>query len=391
MSGSSATASTCSSPSTRPSHCSSPSRAPVCRSRSDSRPWGSAVLTVLLGCEIRPATRRLGASRAGRGRGRADRRRDRMAGRPRGRLRQRPPVGSRRPWSFPPRSTPSAWRRASSRAPTSRSETIPRIRPSTSSPEAFARSSPACRSRSERWSRSRRAGEPSWWRAWWASPLSWCSCSCWVTTATIISLYEIAPVGSRRRHRPDRSVSSRSSPTSSCGPHRGSLGPGFALGSGSLVSPLGTQVGLLPALPVLGALPQDAPALGYAVAGRSRGDRLRRRRSTAAQADRGWSGRLCLGPRAVRPGSRRRRREHPRSLALWSGGAAGPGRLVDIGPDPAAVWLWSAAELGPSAVLGRHRGPHTTRSSSRTPDLADADGDARPVERTGSTPDANRL
>ena len=77
-------------------------------------------------------------------------------------------------------------------------------------------------------------------------------------------------------------------------------------------------------------------------------------------------------------------------LALWSGGAAGPGRLVDIGPDPAAVWLWSAVELGPSAVLGLTVGL-TRRLFSRAPDLAGVDDDAWSAPRTGSTPDANKL
>ena len=65
------------------------------------------------------------------------------------------------------------------------------------------------------------------------------------------------------------------------------LGPGFALGSGSLVSPLGTQVGLLPV-----AADSRCAAPGRARArlrggGRSRGDRLRRGRSAEAEADLG--------------------------------------------------------------------------------------------------------
>ncbi|TKW72354.1 MAG: hypothetical protein DI580_04465 [Cutibacterium acnes] len=37
------------------------------------------------------------------------------------------------------------------------------------------------------------------------------------------------------------------------------MGPGFAFGTGTFVSPLGTHVGIVPALPVLGALPSNGP------------------------------------------------------------------------------------------------------------------------------------
>ena len=40
------------------------------------------------------------------------------------------------------------------------------------------------------------------------------------------------------------------------------LGPGFAIGTGSLVSTGGTLLGPVPGIPLLGALPTDAPALG---------------------------------------------------------------------------------------------------------------------------------
>ncbi|WP_374947258.1 DUF6350 family protein [Agreia sp.] len=130
------------------------------------------------------------------------------------------------------------------------------------------------------------------------------------------------------------------------------LGPGFTLGSGSIVSPVGTQVGLLPGLPVLGALPLGVPTLGYAVIvvpvaiGFVVGVLLKPRLSTkdapASPLVLVLSG---LGVGVVGASILA-------VLALWSGGAAGPGRLIDIGPDPAEVWLWSAIELAPSAALG---------------------------------------
>ncbi len=137
------------------------------------------------------------------------------------------------------------------------------------------------------------------------------------------------------------------------------VGPGFALGAGSGVSPLGTQLGLVPSLPVLGALPQGTPVLGFvgllvpvaagflaaavlrpvflrAVAGRQLGGaRGRAVRLVGVAVGIGLVGASILA-----------------LLALWSGGAAGPGRLAEVGPDAGAVWLWAFVELTVSSALG---------------------------------------
>jgi hypothetical protein len=176
------------------------------------------------------------------------------------------------------------------------------------------------------------------------------------------------------------------------------LGPGFALGSGSLVSPLGTQVGLLPALPVLGALPQGVPPFGYAVIvvpvviGFVVGVLLKPR--------------LAAHDRAVSPvalvlsglGVGVVGASMLAVLAMWSGGAAGPGRLVDIGPDPAAVWLWSSVELGVSAVLGltvgltrRLLSRQTAGTGVEGTDNADTDVVSDAPDRTGSKSDTHKL
>jgi hypothetical protein len=39
-------------------------------------------------------------------------------------------------------------------------------------------------------------------------------------------------------------------------------------------------------------------------------------------------------------------------LAWWSAGAMGPGRLVEVGPDPLLVGALAAAEIGVAAALG---------------------------------------
>lgn len=132
------------------------------------------------------------------------------------------------------------------------------------------------------------------------------------------------------------------------------VGPGFALGTGSAVSPLGTQLGLVPALPVLGALPEGTPALGFAgllvpvaagflaaaVLRPALTQRLQGRpgavwRTVATAALAGAVGAGILG-----------------LLALWSQGAAGPGRLVDVGPDAGWVLLCAFGEFTVAMLLG---------------------------------------
>jgi len=126
------------------------------------------------------------------------------------------------------------------------------------------------------------------------------------------------------------------------------VGPGFAIGVGSTVSPLGTTLGPLPAIPLLGAVPAGDLAFGFVgllvpvIAGFLAGALLRPRlfrpdwrSSLAAGAGIGVIGGVLLG-----------------MLALASAGAAGPGRLASVGPDALAVGLWAALEIGLAAVVG---------------------------------------
>lgn len=131
------------------------------------------------------------------------------------------------------------------------------------------------------------------------------------------------------------------------------IGPGFSIGTGSLVSPLGTTLGPLPSIPILGAIPQGAFVFAFAgllvpiVAGFLAGAVLRgplaaKIRSTGALTSRlvaglgiGVVGGAILGV-----------------LAWVSAGAIGPGRLQHAGPDPIWVALLAALELGVSAVVG---------------------------------------
>lgn len=131
------------------------------------------------------------------------------------------------------------------------------------------------------------------------------------------------------------------------------VGSGFALGTGSSVTPLGTELGPIPALPVLGALPSAELAFGFVgllvpvLAGFFAGIMLRpviargfsgipsARWLVLAGAAIGVVAGVVLG-----------------LLAWWSSGAAGPGRLVDVGADPWLVCGAAALEVGVAAIIG---------------------------------------
>lgn len=135
-------------------------------------------------------------------------------------------------------------------------------------------------------------------------------------------------------------------------------GPGFAVGVGTGVGPFGHDLGPVPSVPLLAALPETGlpgwlgvlvllvPLLAGAVAGRlvlpgaSAGQRSMRR--TALEA--ALVGPLCGAMLGV--------------LAWMSGGAVGGDRLVQVGPSPWRVAFAVAAAVGAGAVaaaLLRHR------------------------------------
>ena len=143
------------------------------------------------------------------------------------------------------------------------------------------------------------------------------------------------------------------------------VGPGFAIGTGSQVSPLGTALGPLPALPILGALPTADLPLAFAgllvpvVAGFLGGVAVRPALARALDGVRapavllvglggGIVGAVLLG-----------------LLAWASAGSAGPGRLVDVGPSPVAVGLVALLELAPAIALGVASGAVIRRGGRR--------------------------
>jgi hypothetical protein len=130
------------------------------------------------------------------------------------------------------------------------------------------------------------------------------------------------------------------------------VGPGFALGAGSAISPLGTTIGPMPAIPLLGALPTGGATFAFAgllvpvVASFVVATLFRDRLEEALGRDDTLVFRLVAG---VATGV-------VAGLALglaaaFSAGSAGPGRLAQVGPDALAVGGFAALEVALPAVL----------------------------------------
>ncbi|MHC9046054.1 cell division protein PerM [Microbacterium saperdae] len=136
-------------------------------------------------------------------------------------------------------------------------------------------------------------------------------------------------------------------------------GPGFAVGVGTAVSPAGTQLGVVPGIPILGLLPENSsiwmliviliPIGAGAVAGWAVRSRLV------------WEGTpLAMLPRAViAVGLSLVTAGVAAVAAALAHGSMGPGRLVEIGPAPVpfALALGGEVLLGAAILLlsPRHR------------------------------------
>ncbi|MBP3037313.1 hypothetical protein J2M53_13770 [Arthrobacter sp. zg-ZUI100] len=149
-------------------------------------------------------------------------------------------------------------------------------------------------------------------------------------------------------------------------------GAGFSLGTGSIISPLETTVGPLPALPVLAALPTGGMEYAYAVLalpvfagilagwwflreGENHFDewlslKIRARWFTAPVSTLllGIFVGLVSGILAA-------------AAVLVSSGSAGIGRFVDLGADPLWTGIWIAAEVAVGTVVGYAVGPWLER------------------------------
>ncbi len=145
------------------------------------------------------------------------------------------------------------------------------------------------------------------------------------------------------------------------------VGPGIAVGVGTSVSPVGTVLGSVPGLPLFGVLPHGTLAFGFlgllvpvligflaAAVTRQRQTRTGTPPLTIPQQlvtglATGIVAGILLG-----------------LLAWWSGGALGPGRLAEVGPNPVLVGLLTAVEVGVAACAGLLT-PHPFQRGRVTP------------------------
>jgi hypothetical protein len=136
-------------------------------------------------------------------------------------------------------------------------------------------------------------------------------------------------------------------------------GPGFAVGTGTAVSPAGTQLGVVPGIPVFGLLPENSsiwmlivvllPVAAGAIAGWMARSRLV------------WEGTAVgVGPRAgIAAGIAVLSAAVAALAAVLASGSIGPGRLAETGPSagPLALAVGIEVLLGAAILLlaPRHR------------------------------------
>ena len=150
------------------------------------------------------------------------------------------------------------------------------------------------------------------------------------------------------------------------------LGPGFALGTDTVVAPGGTLLGPVPGIPLLGAIPGAAPVFGvlwllvpvlagFVGAWLVQGERRRGWPGAGPSARGGavpWWHPIVVGAGAALVAAL-----VLGLLAWWSGGAVGPGRLAEVGPD-----AWAVAGIGAATVgIGSIAGGFTARVQTKGP------------------------
>ncbi len=141
-------------------------------------------------------------------------------------------------------------------------------------------------------------------------------------------------------------------------------GPGFAVGAGTAVSPAGTELGVVPGIPLLGVLPESVspwlfvlvllPVGAGALAGWIMRSRMRSDGEPTAV-------RLVLTVSVAALSA-----AGAALLCVLASGSIGPGRLAQVGPDPGPVALAVGIEiavgagillLSPRAARDRAEGP----------------------------------
>ncbi|MBT1670924.1 hypothetical protein KK092_16215 [Curtobacterium flaccumfaciens pv. flaccumfaciens] len=144
------------------------------------------------------------------------------------------------------------------------------------------------------------------------------------------------------------------------------IGPGFAIGTGSSVSPIATTLGPIPGLPVFGALPTSGHTFGlvwvlvpviagFAIGGSMRPRLVRALGAADSALHRALGGVVAGLVAGVLTG-----------LIAWvSSGSFGPGRLADVGPNALAVGGFAALEVGLPAIIALAAGSDLVRLPDR--------------------------
>lgn len=135
-------------------------------------------------------------------------------------------------------------------------------------------------------------------------------------------------------------------------------GPGFALGTGATVSPAGTDIGVLPGIPLLGVIPETVSswmllsvllivAVGFVAGAAARASGRHAHGEALAETDADTPvPRLAMLAVIVVGGA-----AAAALLAYLASGSIGPGRLADVGPAPGPVALAVGIELAIGAAI----------------------------------------
>jgi hypothetical protein len=128
------------------------------------------------------------------------------------------------------------------------------------------------------------------------------------------------------------------------------LGPGFAVGTGTVVSPTAVMMGPVPAFPLLAALPDDGATptwttalMGVPVLLALVGVVLAARLVPVERLDTGALVGLAAGLLAAVAFT---------ALVVLAGGAAGPGRMADVGAPAWSTFLAATVSFGGGGLLG---------------------------------------
>jgi hypothetical protein len=128
------------------------------------------------------------------------------------------------------------------------------------------------------------------------------------------------------------------------------LGPGFAMGTGTVVSPTAVMLGPVPAFPLLAALPADGATpewatafLGVPVLVAAVAVVLAVRRSPVDRLDAGAMRGLGAGVLAAALFT---------VVAALAGGSVGPGRMADVGASVTSTFLAALVSFGGGGLLG---------------------------------------